>query len=121
MTTRTTFVLPPLLATAATKYGDPEWRFRRSISVFVSYIISAIIAIMFTGLGLVSMSFALLGSLVSLSITSLLSVEHPPSILATFLGIMERASPIYILHPVATGIAIVELTNYGATKLIPKA
>jgi hypothetical protein len=117
--TRTTFVLPPLLATAATKYRDPEWRFSRSISVIVAYTVSGAIAVGLVELGASGTGLALLGSLTSFIIISALGVDHPPSILATFLGILERAGPLYIVHPVLTGAVIVETINYGITKVIP--
>ncbi|MDT7876617.1 MAG: HPP family protein [Sulfolobaceae archaeon] len=115
--THVTFILPPFLATASTKFPDPEWRFRRSIVIILSYLISAIIAVLFVFLGSKIM-IAVLAAIIAFGIELLLDIEHPPSILAAFLGVLERVSPLYILHPVLAGVLIIEGVNFLLSKMI---
>lgn len=45
--THVAFILPPFLATAATKLPDPAWKFQRSLVVISSYLLSATIGLCF--------------------------------------------------------------------------
>lgn len=46
--THTEFILPPFLATATTKFPDPAWRFHRSVTIITSYVLAAIISVLFS-------------------------------------------------------------------------
>ncbi len=116
--TNTEFILPPFLATAATKYPDPDWRRARSFVVLSSYIICSAVAIAFSLLGLQGIVVATIASFISFSVVTLLNIEHPPALLATFLGVLERVKVIYIIHPIITGVVIVEGVNYFLTKYV---
>ncbi|BCU67922.1 HPP family protein [Sulfolobales archaeon HS-7] len=122
--TNTEFILPPFLATSATKYPDPDWRRTRSIVIVVSYVICAVVAVCFslfsTLLNLNSLLIATLASFVSFTITSLLDFEHPPAILATFLGVIEKVKLLYVIHPVLTGVIVVEGCNYLLSKYLER-
>ncbi len=115
--TKTTFILPPFLATAATKYPDPDWRLHRSIVIIMAYLLSGAIAVIFVLVGLYGIIFAIIASFISYMLQILSNIEHPPSILATFLGVLERVNPLFILHPVLSGIIIVEGVNYLLSKI----
>jgi len=117
--THVAFILPPFIATAATKIPDPAWRLHRSIVVITSYLLSATVGVVFVLLHLdQGILMAVLASTLAYGIELILNIEHPPSVLATFLGILERASPTYILHPVLAGIAVIEGVNYLLSRAI---
>ncbi|MBP1357319.1 MAG: HPP family protein [Sulfolobus sp.] len=116
--TKTEFILPPFLATAATKYPDPDWRRFRSFSVIVSYLLSATIAVIFVFFSLTTLLFCVIASFLSFIIEVLINVEHPPSILASFLGVLQKVSSTYLIHPVLTGVIVVEGINYLLTKYV---
>ncbi|MFP3065309.1 MAG: hypothetical protein RXR59_07220 [Sulfolobus sp.] len=61
---------------------------------------------------------AVLAAIIAFGIELLLDIEHPPSILAAFLGVLERVSPLYILHPVLAGVLIIEGVNFLLSKMI---
>ncbi|MUM65761.1 HPP family protein [Acidianus infernus] len=115
--THVAFILPPFLATAATKLPDPAWKFQRSLVVISSYLLSATIGIIFA-LFSSSIFIAVLASIIAYGIELILNIEHPPSILATFLGVLERVSPIYILHPVLVGVLTIEGINYVISRIM---
>ncbi|PVU75278.1 HPP family protein [Acidianus hospitalis] len=115
--THVTFILPPFLATAATKLPDPAWKFQRSLVIISSYLLSASIGIIFVLLGS-GIFIAVLASIIAYGIELILNIEHPPSILATFLGVLERVSPIYILHPVLVGVLTIEGINYVISRIM---
>ncbi|MCY0882387.1 MAG: HPP family protein [Acidianus infernus] len=115
--THVTFILPPFLATAATKLPDPAWKFQRSLVVISSYLLSATIGIIFA-LFSSSIFIAVLASIIAYGIELILNIEHPPSILATFLGVLERVSPIYILRPVLVGVLTIEGINYVISRIM---
>lgn len=115
--THVAFILPPFLATAATKLPDPAWKFQRSLVVISSYLLSATLGVIFVFLGS-SIFIAVLASIIAYGIELLLDIEHPPSILATFLGVLERVSPIYILHPVLVGVLTIEGINYVISRIM---
>lgn len=106
------------MATSATKYPDPDWRRWRSYPIIFSYILSGIIAVIFVTLGLKGLIIAILGSFIAFIIEVIINIEHPPSILATFLGILEKQKFIYLFHPILTEVIIIEGTNYLITKYI---
>ncbi|WP_373468712.1 HPP family protein [Acidianus infernus] len=112
--THVTFILPPFLATAATKLPDPAWKFQRSLVVISSYLLSATIGIIFA-LFSSSIFIAVLASIIAYGIELILNIEHPPSI---FLGVLERVSPIYILHPVLVGVLTIEGINYVISRIM---
>ncbi|BFI75596.1 HPP family protein [Sulfurisphaera ohwakuensis] len=116
--THTEFILPPFLATAATKYPDPDWRRIRFFNIVFSYLISSIIAVLFVYLDLTGLVMALLASFVSFITEVIINIEHPPSILACLLGVLEKVKFIYILHPVLSGVIIEESVNYILTKYV---
>ena len=116
--TKTTFILPPFLATAATKYPDPDWRRPRSFSVLISYMICATVGVIFSLLHLYGLVFATIASFISFIIMITIDVEHPPAVLATFLGVLEKVTPFYLLHPVLTGVIVVEGVNYLVTRYL---
>ncbi len=116
--TKTEFILPPFLATAATKYPDPDWRMHRSIIIMVSYVICSAIGLAFSLLDLSGIVMATIASFVSFSICVVINVEHPPAVLATFLGVLERVKVLYIIHPIVTGVIIVEGIDYLLTKYV---
>jgi len=107
---------PPFIATAATKYPDPDWRFNRSLSIVSSYITAAIIAVIFSFIGLTNLLFAIIASLITLTIELIGNIEHPPSLLTTFLGVISKVDVIYIIHPVLIGILLEEFINFVITK-----
>ncbi|QGR19737.1 HPP family protein [Stygiolobus azoricus] len=115
--THVSFILPPFLATAATKLPDPAWKFQRSLVVISSYLLSASVGVIFVPLGS-SIFIAVLASIIAYGIELLLDIEHPLSILATFLGVLERVSPIYILHPVIVGVLTIEGINYMISRIM---
>ncbi len=115
--THVEFILPPFLATAGTKLPDPAWRLQRSLVVIFSYILSATIAVIFVFIGS-GIFIAVFASMISYGIELLLNIEHPPSILATFLGVLEKVSPLYILHPVLAGIITIEGINFMISKIM---
>jgi len=112
------FILPPFLATAATKYPDPDWRMHRSVPILISYLISAVIAVLFVLFSFHDLVFAVLASFISFIIEVAVNIEHTPSLLATFLGVLEKVSPLYVLHPVLTGVLIEEGINYLLTRYV---
>jgi len=116
--THTEFILPPFLATAAIKYPDPDWRMYRSMPILISYLISAVIAVLFVLFSLQGLVFAILASFLSFIIEVIINIEHPPSILASLLGVLEKVSPLHIIHPVLTGVLIEEGVNYLLTKYV---
>ncbi|WP_369611325.1 HPP family protein [Sulfurisphaera javensis] len=116
--THTEYILPPFLATAATKYPDPDWREYRSFPIMISYLISSVIGVLFVLLSLTGLLMAMISAFVSFIIEVLINIEHPPSILASFLAVLEKVSPLFILHPVLTGVIIVEGVNYLLTRYI---
>ena len=116
--THTEFILPPFLATAATKYPDPDWRMHRSMPILISYLISAVVAVLFVLFSLYGLIFAVLASFISFIIEVAINIEHPPSILAALLGVLEKVSPLYIIHPVLTGVLIEEGVNYLLTRYV---
>ncbi|MBB5253644.1 HPP family protein [Sulfurisphaera ohwakuensis] len=116
--THTEFILPPFLATAATKYPDPDWRRIRFFNIVFSYLISSVIAVLFIYFNLTGLVMALLASFVSFIMEVIINIEHPPSILACFLGVLEKVKFIYILHPVLSGVIIEESVNYILTKYV---
>ncbi|QIW22982.1 HPP family protein [Sulfolobus sp. S-194] len=116
--THTEFILPPFLATAATKYPDPDWRRIRFFTIVFSYLISSVVAILFVYIGFTGLVMALLASFVSFITEVITNIEHPPSILACFLGVLEKVKIIYILHPVLSGVIIEESVNYILTKYV---
>ena len=114
--TRTEFILPPFLATAATKYPDPDWRRPRSFSIIASYVICSLIGVAFSLFHLYGLVFASVAAFLSFTICVVIDIEHPPAILATFLGVLEKVGPLYILHPVLTGVVVIEGVNYIMSK-----
>lgn len=116
--THTEFILPPFLATAATKYPDPDWKMNRSYSIIASYILSGTMAVIFVSFGLTNLVMAIIGSFVTFIIEILFNIEHPPSILSTFLGILEKVGPLYLLHPVLSGVVLIEGVNYLISKYL---
>ncbi|NON62817.1 HPP family protein [Acidianus sp. DSM 29099] len=116
--TKTAFILPPFLATAATKYPDPDWRLHRSIIILTSYIVSATIGIIFSFFGLAGIFFAVVGSILSFLIQISFDIEHPPSILATFLGVLEKVKFFFLIHPIISGVIIIETVNYLFTRFL---
>jgi len=115
--THVAFILPPFLATAATKLPDPAWKFQRSLVIISSYLLSASIGVIFVLLGS-GIFIAVLASIIAYGIELILNIEHPPSILATFLGVLERVSPIYILHPVLVGVLTIKGINYLISRMM---
>ncbi|MFP3164104.1 MAG: HPP family protein [Acidianus hospitalis] len=115
--THVAFILPPFLATAATKLPDPAWKFQRSLVIISSYLLSASIGIIFVLLGS-GIFISVLASIIAYGIELILNIEHPPSILATFLGVLKRVSPIYILHPVLVGVLTIEGINYVISRIM---
>ncbi|BBG23127.1 hypothetical protein IC006_0411 [Sulfuracidifex tepidarius] len=118
VTTKTEFILPPFLATAATKYPDPDWRMNRSVVILFSYVLCSVIGLAFSLLGLHGIIMASIASFISFSLCVLMNIEHPPAVLATFLGVLERVHLFYIVHPIITGVIIVEGVNYLLTKYV---
>ncbi|ARM74785.1 HPP family protein [Acidianus manzaensis] len=116
--TRTEFILPPFLATAATKYPDPEWRRYRSYNILISYLLSGAIAVIFCLFGLYGLTFGVLASFISFIIEVVVNIEHPPSILASLLGVLEKVNPLYLIHPILSGVIVVEGINYLLTKYV---
>jgi len=116
--THTEFILPPFLATAATEYPDPDWRMYRSMPILISYLISAVIAVLFVLFSFHGLVYAVLASFISFIIEVVVKIEHTPSLLATFLGVLEKVSPLYIIHPVLTGVLIEEGVNYLLTRYV---
>lgn len=116
--TNTEFILPPFLATAATKYPDPDWRMHRSIIILFSYIICGLVGLTFSLFYLHGIIMATIASFIAFIICVLINIEHPPAILATFLGVLERVNALYIIHPIITGVIIVEGINYLLTKYV---
>jgi len=87
--------------------------------VITSYLLSATVGVVFVLLHLdQGILMAVLASTLAYGIELILNIEHPPSVLATFLGILERASPTYILHPVLAGIVVIEGVNYLLSRAI---
>ncbi|AEE94688.1 conserved hypothetical protein [Acidianus hospitalis W1] len=115
--THIAFILPPFLATSATKLPDLAWKFQRSLVIVSSYLLSASIGIIFVLLGS-GIFIAVLASIIAYDIELILNIEHPPSILATFLGVLKRVSPIYILHPVLVGVLTIEGINYVISRIM---
>ncbi len=118
LVTNTEFILPPFLATAATKYPDPDWRMYRSTAILLSYLLCGAIAVVFSAFGLHGILMATVASFVAFGVSVGLNVEHPPAILAAFLGVLERVGPLYIVHPVVTGVITIEGVNYLLTKYV---
>ncbi|MCI2413991.1 MAG: HPP family protein [Candidatus Aramenus sp.] len=116
--TRTSFILPPFLATAATKYPDPDWRSCRTRIIFASYLLCGAIGVAFSYLGLYSVVMASLASSLAFALCVIINVEHPPAILATFIGVLERQKAFYLLHPVLSGVIVVEGVNYLLSKYL---
>jgi len=116
--TNTEFILPPFLATAATKYPDPDWRMHRSIIILFSYTICGLVGLIFSLFHLYGIIMATIASFIAFSICVLINIEHPPAILATLLGVLERVNVLYIIHPIITGVIIVEGINYLLTKYV---
>ena len=116
--THVAFILPPFLATAATKLPDPAWKFQRSLVIISSYLLSAVIAVTFVALIGSGIFIAVIASIISYGIELILNIEHPPSILATFLGVLEKVSPFYVLHPVFAGVVTIEGINFALSKLM---
>ncbi|AHC52224.1 hypothetical protein SUSAZ_10185 [Sulfolobus acidocaldarius SUSAZ] len=116
--TNTEYILPPLLATAATKYPDPDWRMHRSIVILFSYVLCGIIGVVFSLFNLYGIVMATIASFIAFIISVSINVEHPPAILASFLGVLEKVNPLYIIHPIITGVIVIEGLNYLLTKYV---
>ncbi|TRM76658.1 HPP family protein [Sulfolobus sp. E5] len=110
--TRTEFILPPFIATASTKYADPDWKMNRNLTVLSSYLLCSVIAVLFSLFNLSSIVYATLASFLSFLVEVVLNIEHPPSLLVTFLGVLEKVKLFYILHPILTGVIVIEGVNY---------
>jgi hypothetical protein len=54
--------------------------------------------------------------LITLTIELIGNIEHSPSLLATFLGVISKVDVIYIIHPVLIGILLEEFINFVITK-----
>lgn len=116
--THTEFVLPPFLATATTKYPDPDWRKSRSYNVIVSYLLAGTVAVIFSLINLTGITMGVIGAFIAFALEIIINIEHPPSILATFLGILQKVNPFYLLHPILSGILVVEAVNYLMTRYL---
>ncbi len=116
--TRTEFILPPFIATAATKYPDPDWRRPRSFNVILSYLVCGAIGECLSLLGLYTLTFAVIAVFLAFAISVLIQIEHPPALLATFLGVIDKAGVIYLLHPILSGVVIIEGVNFLVTRYI---
>ena len=116
--TNTEFILPPFLATAATKYPDPDWNRHRSLVILTSYLLSGAVGVAFSLLHLYGLILAVVASFASFIIMVIINIEHPPAVLATFLGILRRVGPTYLLHPIMTGVLIIEGINYLITRYV---
>ncbi|BBD72170.1 HPP family protein [Sulfodiicoccus acidiphilus] len=114
--TRTTFILPPFIATAATKFEDPQWRFNRTISVVSSYVLSGVLAVVTVAIGGRGILWASVVTAVAWILMILADLEHSPALLAAFLGVLERVGPLYVLHPVLVGCLLEESIHFVTTK-----
>ena len=105
------YILPPFLATASTKYADKDWKINKQTTIVFSYLFAGIVAVIFS-LFVYGIFYATIASFVCYLIELVLNIKHPPSLLVTFIGVLDHVKFTYIIKPVLIGIFIIEGISY---------
>jgi CBS-domain-containing membrane protein len=99
-------IVPSLGASAVLIYGAPDVPFAQPRNVFLGHVISATVGVVvYTLIGLTWWSAALATSL-AIVMMLLTKTIHPPAGATALIAVLTKASPVYILAPVAAGALV---------------
>jgi CBS-domain-containing membrane protein len=113
------FIVPSLGASAVLIYGAPDVPFAQPRNVFLGHVISATVGVVvYTLIGLTWWSAALATSL-AIVMMLLTKTIHPPAGATALIAVLTKASPVYILAPVAAGALVLVIIGLIINNLSP--